>query len=350
MTPATPAPTAPAPADALRIVQADFPLSFAPERQPVPEDTYSLVYMPVGTHEISATVDGAAATVLVTADAATAAHLDTILQGAIRSGGPRPYVGFDHRRGPAAFRPLRFAYTEADGIHLIGKLTTAGRASIDGHEYSHFSPTFFIDPAGRVVGIPPAGEIGSLTNNPAYRTLPPLMPTKTTTAPTVATVAASTPDAQPAAPAPATAAPAAPAPSTVAASAADAPTPAAAPAATEARIAALEADLRAARADLHAARADGARHLVQAAVDGGRIAPADAPRWVEAISADPAAATLLATIRPNADARTAPIHVAASATSPGPGTSRPSLTRAEFERLPHTARNAHMAAGGTIAT
>jgi phage I-like protein len=47
--------------------------------------------------------------------------------------------------------------------------THSGKQSVEGRDYSYFSPTFQIDPDGSPSGLPDNGAIGALVNNPAFR-------------------------------------------------------------------------------------------------------------------------------------------------------------------------------------
>ena len=67
----------------------------------------SIVYLPEGKHEISATVNGKPAKRTVTVNDSILASFSRDLQ--IRQARPvRPFAGFDHKPGPASFlRPGR---------------------------------------------------------------------------------------------------------------------------------------------------------------------------------------------------------------------------------------------------
>jgi phage I-like protein len=122
-----------------------------------------IVYMPKGVWNIS-TQQGQK-TVEVTAD--TAARLQASLNE--REQEPRPYAGFGHdEKGPASFLPKAFKWDEQKGVVLEVDWTQAGKAAVEGRNYSYFSPSFML--SGRqVAGLPSHGEVGSLVNNPAFR-------------------------------------------------------------------------------------------------------------------------------------------------------------------------------------
>jgi small-conductance mechanosensitive channel len=50
--------------------------------------------------------------------------------------------------------------------------TSAGRAAIEGRDYSYFSPTFLVSKDGIPTGLTGRGEIGSLVNDPAFEEIP----------------------------------------------------------------------------------------------------------------------------------------------------------------------------------
>lgn len=127
-----------------------------------------IVYLPEGTHEIQASVNGQPGTRTVRVGADSLEPLSTALK-ARQAGNVRPYAGFDHKDGPASFLPVGFSYEFGRGVMLEIELTSAGQKAIDGKDYSYFSPTFHLDRlTGKPMGLLPHGEIGSLVNNPAF--------------------------------------------------------------------------------------------------------------------------------------------------------------------------------------
>jgi hypothetical protein len=81
----------------------------------------------------------------------------------------RPYAAFDHKPGAASFLPKQFKWDDSKGVVLEVDWTQAGKDAVAGRNYSYFSPTFLLSDKGQVAGLPDTGEIGSLTNNPAFR-------------------------------------------------------------------------------------------------------------------------------------------------------------------------------------
>jgi len=125
-----------------------------------------IIYMPRGEWTIHPSVDGQPKEVTVTVNEQTAAVLQNDFQK--RLAAPvRPTGGFDHKPGPAAFIPKGFSWDESKGVVLDVDWTRAGKEAIEGRNYSYFSPTFLLS-TDKVAGLSSRGEIGSLTNNPAF--------------------------------------------------------------------------------------------------------------------------------------------------------------------------------------
>lgn len=134
-----------------------------------------IVYLPVGVHEITPSVNGKAQKVVVRVPAEKgeliAAALQTALQKRLESP-VRPRLAFDHAKtGPAAAHPKEFRFDPERGIVLALDWSNSGRAAIEGGDYGYFSPTFLIDSRGQPTGLPDKGEIGSLVDEPAFRTI-----------------------------------------------------------------------------------------------------------------------------------------------------------------------------------
>jgi phage I-like protein len=129
----------------------------------------SIVYLPEGTHEIAATVNGKAAKRKVTVDDRILASFATDLQSR-QSRNVRPFAGFDHKAGPASFIPKEFRYESGVGLMLDVEWTQAGKSAVEGKDYSYFSPAFLLR-NGVPAGLPTHGEIGSLVNEPAFEAM-----------------------------------------------------------------------------------------------------------------------------------------------------------------------------------
>lgn len=128
-----------------------------------------IVYMPKGRWNITPLVSGQKKEITVEVDASAAARLQSDLAERLKKP-VRPFGGFDHKPGPAAFHPNGFFWDENRGVILDVAWTKSGRNAIEGKDYGHFSPTFLLD-GTNVAGLPKKGEIGSLTNNPAFEEL-----------------------------------------------------------------------------------------------------------------------------------------------------------------------------------
>ena len=137
----------------------------------------TIQYMPAGESVIDATVNGDPARRTVRVDGKTAARLQEDLEAAhARSAAGQaaaPCGYFDHRSGPASFRPVRFIDGGSRGVLLEVELTEAGRKALEGGDYGYFSPTFRRDKAtGEVLGLrADTVEVGSLVNDPAFQTI-----------------------------------------------------------------------------------------------------------------------------------------------------------------------------------
>lgn len=131
--------------------------------------------MPAGTSVIHASVNGKPGTREVHVDASTAERLqrDLVekLEAAATGKKARPCGLFDHKDGRACLLPKRFFWDDAKGVMLEADWTQAGKAAVEGRDYSYWSPCFRLGKDGRVVGLTGGVEVGSLVNNPAFDTI-----------------------------------------------------------------------------------------------------------------------------------------------------------------------------------
>ena len=127
-------------------------------------------YMPGGQQEICPNVNGVPKTISVNVTKKTAAALQADLKKLL-AGSIRPFIDFDHIGGAAAALPRRFSWSDPDGVLLELDYTNAGKTAVSGRDYSYFSPTFLLNERGDPGGLPPSGAIGSLVNNPAFRSI-----------------------------------------------------------------------------------------------------------------------------------------------------------------------------------
>jgi phage I-like protein len=135
------------------------------------DQTDSIVYLPEGKHTISAVKGGKPKTLEVTVDKRVLASFSEDLKQR-HAANVRPFAGFDHTGGKASFLPKEFRYESGVGLILDVEWTKAGRESVEGKEYSYFSPTFRISDDGIPEGLTQRGEIGSLVNDPAFEEIP----------------------------------------------------------------------------------------------------------------------------------------------------------------------------------
>lgn len=131
--------------------------------------------MPAGTSVIHASVNGKPGVREVHVDASTAERLqrDLVekLEAAATGKKARPCGLFDHKDGRACLLPKRFFWDDAKGVMLEADWTQAGKAAVEGRDYSYWSPCFRLGKDGRVVGLTGGVEVGSLVNNPAFETI-----------------------------------------------------------------------------------------------------------------------------------------------------------------------------------
>jgi hypothetical protein len=135
------------------------------------DQTDSIVYLPEGNHTINASVGGKPKTVTVKVTDSVLASFSEDLK-ARQSSNVRSFAGFDHTAGKASFLPKEFRYESGVGLILDVEWTKAGRESIEGKDYSYFSPTFRLSDDGVPIGLTQRGEIGSLVNDPAFEEIP----------------------------------------------------------------------------------------------------------------------------------------------------------------------------------
>lgn len=136
----------------------------------------AIQYMPPGTSVINAWSEGNPVRRVIHVDRSSAQRLQADLeakQAAADAGeAPRPCGFFDHEKKAASFLPKRFYWQDGLGVMLEVDWTNAGRTAVAGRDYSYFSPRFTADAEdGTVLGLTDNVEVGSLVNNPAFRTI-----------------------------------------------------------------------------------------------------------------------------------------------------------------------------------
>lgn len=127
----------------------------------------SIQYMPGGRSVITPSVNGMAKTITVNVGPGTAARLQADLTKLLAQN-VRPFIDFEHGGGRAAALPKRFFWKD-DGVWLAVDWTQSGKSAVLGKDFAHFSATFLINEDGEVTNLPSVGAIGSLVNNPAFR-------------------------------------------------------------------------------------------------------------------------------------------------------------------------------------
>jgi phage I-like protein len=131
-----------------------------------------IVWMPQGTHTITAELNGSPATLVIDVTPDIVPQLEDDLQSKLQDN-VSPVVYYDHTRGACAFHPLHITWQEGVGIVLLGDWTDSGRKAVQGGDYAYFSPTFAVDPdTGKITGLTDDIEVGSLVNDPAFRQIP----------------------------------------------------------------------------------------------------------------------------------------------------------------------------------
>lgn len=134
-----------------------------------------VVYLPEGEHTITPMVNGKAKQITVRIPADKGASIAASLQAALvtrQAGNVRPWFDFEHKAGKAAALPTAFRYEPGKGIMASVEWTGAGKAAIEGKDFSYLSPTFLVDSDGYPSGLPDRGPLAALVNEPAFREIP----------------------------------------------------------------------------------------------------------------------------------------------------------------------------------
>lgn len=134
-----------------------------------------IVYLPEGEHDITPTVNGKAKRIKVRVPADKGEAIAAKLQAALadrQKQNVRPWFDFEHKSGKASAIPTAFRYEAGKGIMASVEWTGAGKAAIEGKDFSYLSPTFLIDDSGLPSGLPSRGPLAALVNEPAFREIP----------------------------------------------------------------------------------------------------------------------------------------------------------------------------------
>ena len=323
-------------------------------------NSFELVYLPEGKHEISATVAGKPKTISVTVDDRVLASFQADLSKRLADN-VRPFAGFDHKTGPASMLPTAFRYEQGVGLILQGELTKAGSEAIDGRNYSYWSPTF-LQSKGIPVGLDKSGEIGSFVNDPAFRTIERIAASHTETIMDITPLielglveAGQEPETA------LEVAKAAVATLRESASTAEAVTAAHSSASQEierfkGEIETVKASLTTAQTELQSYRDKEAEavkaanaELIQAAVNRGAIPPQDDATkgfWAKSLESDAEGAKAALAALPGKEAAKGE-SVMAGMNKAGDGKPEP-ITRAELDAMSPIDRNAYMRSGGKV--
>jgi hypothetical protein len=322
---------------------------------------FSIVYLPEGTHEIEATVNGKAQKRTVTVDERVLSSFQADLAKRL-SDNVRPFAGFDHKPGPASMIPTGYRYEKGVGLILEGELTQAGQEAIDGRNYSYWSPSYLMS-KGIPVGLTPTGEIGSFVNDPAFRSIERIAASHTETTMEITEIltelglAESTHTAKEAV----SAAKASLATLRESASTVESVTAARATdlgflESARAEIAAKNAELIEKVEALQALQSEKAEQvkaanaeLIQAAVNRGAIPPQDDATkafWADSLASNPEGAKAALAALPGKAAASGESVVAEAVKA---DSAPAEITRAEFNKMSPVERNQYMRSGGKIA-
>jgi hypothetical protein len=137
-------------------------------------------WMPPGAHAINAwRGDGPVnLAVNVNEEGATNAQksFEMIMESVTAGEEDRPYIDLNHNDEEAAGWPAGFSWGGEDpvkgGIRMKLEWSAAGKAAILGKNYRRFSPTFYVDENGIVVGAPV--NMGGLVNRAAFKRIAPI--------------------------------------------------------------------------------------------------------------------------------------------------------------------------------
>lgn len=145
---------------------------FAPRAlSPAGQVPSSIMWMPAGTHKISAFRGEKRVDVTVIVDENTAQTMQAAYEREAASG-HKPLIDFDHEHKAAAAWVLGYRWVPGQGVFCDVEWSDQGRAAVTGRTHRAFSPEFYADKSGHVVD---AGKFhGGLVNDPAFTAISPL--------------------------------------------------------------------------------------------------------------------------------------------------------------------------------
>jgi len=330
--------------------------AFGSELNSSDSTAFSIVYLPEGTHQIEATINGKPAKRNVTVDERILASFQADLDRRMAEN-VRPFAGFDHKTGPASMIPTAFRYQAGVGLILDGELTEAGQTAIKGRNYSYWSPSYLMR-NGVPVGLSANGEIGSFVNDPAFRNIERIAASHTETTMDITETLAELGLAEANQTAEEAVAAAKVSLATLRESASTVETVTAAHTSAsqeierfKGEIETVKASLTTAQTELQAFRDKEAEsvkaanaELIQAAVNRGAIPSKDEATksfWSKSLESDPTGAKAALAALPGTPEATETVV----ASMPG---SKPTLSKEEFKKLSPVQQNAHMRAGGKV--
>jgi Mu-like prophage I protein len=157
-------------------VAVDLPI--VADEASLPQD---IQWMPPGAHTINASRGGMPVSLGVNVNSEGAANVqhtfEEIMKLVAKNEEDRPYVDLNHNDEEAAAWPSGFFWAGDDptkgGIRMrISEWSAAGKQAVLGKNFRRFSPTFYVDENGIVIGAPV--NMGGLVNRAAFRKMQPV--------------------------------------------------------------------------------------------------------------------------------------------------------------------------------
>ncbi|MBU98250.1 MAG: hypothetical protein CL429_04060 [Acidimicrobiaceae bacterium] len=152
--------------------EADFVrAAFAVELFNGTEPKRSIVYLPEGEHEISATVNGKPANRTVKVESGIEKTYQSDLDRLKKENVP-PFIDYLHEGGRAAGHPESFTWEQGRGLVLNVRWTESAKQVIASKELQFFSPEFLLSEDGEPLGLHPTHKaIGGLVSDPAFTSM-----------------------------------------------------------------------------------------------------------------------------------------------------------------------------------